>query len=115
MPYVKMNVDGKKGSKAYKKGQILEVSASLADLYILNSRGTKTSKEEFEKQKKVSSEIEKIFNLTDEDISTFEYENLRRKELEAFAVRVGIDIEVAEKSENIGELKALIDTKIKGE
>ncbi|WP_417327673.1 hypothetical protein [Halarcobacter sp.] len=115
MPYVKMNVDGKRGSKAYKKGQILEVSASLADLYILNAKGSKSTKEEFEKQKKHSSKIEKIFNLTDEEILTFEYENLRRKELEAFAVRVGIDVVVAEESENVSVLKALIDTKIKGE
>ncbi|MGB7402697.1 MAG: hypothetical protein WA916_08950 [Arcobacter sp.] len=116
MPYIKMKTSGKnRKSGEYKERDILEVSPSLADLYILNGKGKKSSKEEFDNQKKGPSELEEIFNLTNEQVKEFDYKTLKRKPLEAFAVRVGIDIEVAEKTSKMKDLNSLISTKLSEE
>ena len=112
MPYIQMKADGKYKAKSYKKGEVIEVSSSLADLYVLNGKGTTSSKEAFEAQKKEPNELEKIFNLTDEEVKTFDYSKLKKKPLEAFAVRIGVDVEIAEKAKNMDDLRALVLEKL---
>lgn len=115
MPYIKRNSSGMYRGKPFSSGTIQEVGPALYDSLTLNGRGTPSTKEEFEAQKKDSTMIEKIFNLTDEEVKTFDYQELKRKELEAFAVKVGVDVEVAEAAKNMDDLKALIKEKIEAE
>lgn len=105
MKYVKMNCEGSYRGQEYTPDTIIEVSDSLAESMILNSKGSLSTKELYFDKNNISGD-KTYSEMTLDELSKIDFKKLQKKSLIEFANACDVKIY----DENMKDIYELIIT-----